>query len=352
VQELSLSRKKSLFQRPLFKIGIVIIVAAIFALTLLNPQQETADFIKLPAQLETLSVQNAQQIESLGELQKGALGALHPTDSLMAVSPFEKYPQVINYLTGEIIGTFDYGRCFAFSPDGNTLAIGGTSSQPEIKLWDASNHQELTTFVGHSDYLNSLTFSPDGKWLASTSMDNTVRVWNVSQQKLGFVLRGHTDWVIAIDFSADGMQLASGSTDGTIRIWDTTTWQTTTIMEVKDTSVWDLAYNHNGNRLAAAYDDNLIRLWSPQTGEIIGTLKGHTRTVWRLAFAHDRQLLASISSDNTLRLWDVATLKSLHEIAFHNILGLGDVNFSPDGALLMLNKNLSTIEFWGVPTNT
>jgi WD40 repeat protein len=349
VKERNLAGKKSLFKRPFFIITIGVLIAAIIVLTVLTPHQETADFIKLPAQLEILSVQNAQQIESLGELQNGALVALHPTDSLMAVAPFERHSQVINYWTGEIIGTFGYTRCMAFSQDGNTLATCATFAQEGLTLWDIFNHQELTTFAGHTGDLNDLGFSPDGKWLASASMDNTIRIWDITQQKSGFVLRGHTDWVTDIDFSPDGMYLASASKDGNIRIWDTATWQTTTVIDVHNADVWDFAYNPQGNLLAAAYDDHLIRLWYPQTGELVGILKGHTREVLSLAFASDGQLLSSTSLDYTLRLWDINEVKPLLEIPFKNILGVGGVIFSPDGTLLMLGKNLSTIEFWGLP---
>ena len=68
-----------------------------------------------------------------------------------------------------------------------------------------------------------MAFSPDGRTLASGSVDQTVRLWNVadpaSPTPLGQPLTGHTDWVSAMVFSPDGRTLATGSADHTARLW-------------------------------------------------------------------------------------------------------------------------------------
>ena len=81
---------------------------------------------------------------------------------------------------------------------------------------------------GHTDWVNSLSYSPNGKYLASGSSDKTIRIWNVNHESQSFgrdlyrcvkVLRGHKDAVRSVYFHPSGTRLVSGSKDQTIRIW-------------------------------------------------------------------------------------------------------------------------------------
>jgi WD40 repeat protein len=86
-------------------------------------------------------------------------------------------------------------------------------------LWEAATGKEVRTLSGHSDAVRSISLSPDGKYLASGSEDNTIKLWEVISGKEVKTLVGHTGWVLSISFSPDRKYLASGSWDGTAKLW-------------------------------------------------------------------------------------------------------------------------------------
>ena len=79
---------------------------------------------------------------------------------------------------------------------------------------------ELVVQTGHSFFVKSVAFSPDGKTLASGSDDDTIKIWDVATGKELRTLSGHTSVVNSVAFSPDGKTLASGSGDGTIKLWE------------------------------------------------------------------------------------------------------------------------------------
>jgi WD40 repeat protein len=112
-------------------------------------------------------------------------------------------------------------KALTFSPNGRLLASGGADGV--IKLWDAVTGKDQGTLEGHKGEVRSLAFSPDGKTLASASTDGTARLWGVVSGKEKMSLPGHPRGVGAVAFSPDGKTLASGEFDGTVRLWDVAT---------------------------------------------------------------------------------------------------------------------------------
>jgi WD40 repeat protein len=108
----------------------------------------------------------------------------------------------------------------AFSPDGKTLASGGSDGL--IFLWNIKTQQQWgEPLVGYTDSVNGVTFSPNGQVLASISTGRTIILWDIAtRQRLGEPLIGHTSFVNTVAFSPDGKMLASGSDDLTIILWD------------------------------------------------------------------------------------------------------------------------------------
>ena len=123
-------------------------------------------------------------------------------------------------LRGQELQTFEghsnWVNSVSFSPNGQTLI---SASEDGILKLQSLNGQELQTFEGHSNWVNSVSFSPDGQTLISASGDGTIKLWNLRGQELQ-TLEGHSDWVWGISFASDGQILASSSSDNTIKLWN------------------------------------------------------------------------------------------------------------------------------------
>ncbi|MFE1442154.1 trypsin-like peptidase domain-containing protein [Streptomyces sp. NPDC058739] len=185
---------------------------------------------------------------------------------------------------------------------------------------------------GHASEVRAVAYSPDGRILASGSMDHSVHLRNTRTMKILDRLRGHKDAVNAVAFSPDSPILATGSADNTVRLWNPRTGEPGRVLKGHGGSVKALAFSPDGDTLATGSADNTVRLWNPRTGEPGRTLKGHTEPVTTLAFNHDGRTLASGSADNTIRLWNPRTGTS-RTIKGHD-LPLTSVVFSPDGNTL------------------
>lgn len=127
--------------------------------------------------------------------------------------------KIWNVNTGCLHGSIDAHEvtALAFSPDGKILASAGVSENT-IKIWDITSGNLLYKLEGHTDFINVLTFSPNGKILASGSMDATIKWWNVDENRILCTLTGHTSCITAIRFF-DDMVLISASTDQMVKTW-------------------------------------------------------------------------------------------------------------------------------------
>jgi parallel beta-helix repeat protein len=269
--------------------------------------------------------------------------------------------------TGTLTGHTWWVLSVAFSPDGRLLASGscgqrnsiGGCIQGEIKLWDVASGSLVRTLTGHTGVVLSVAFSPDGRLLASGScgqrnsiggcIQGEIKLWDVASGSLVRTLTGHTGVVRSVAFSPDGRLLASGSYDDTIKLWEVASGREVRTLTGHTADVESVAFSPDGRLLASGSDDETIKLWEVASGSLVRTLTGHTDYVRSVAFSPDGRLLASGSDDKTIKLWDVATGRLVLTLIGHTDW-VRSVAFSPDGRLLASGSDDDTIKLWDVAT--
>jgi WD40 repeat protein len=152
----------------------------------------------------------------------------------------------------------------AVSPDGRMLATGGDST---VRLWDTTTDKELAVLQAHPEGrgtgwgIQSLTFAPNSRVLATGGNAGLVKLWSVPAGELMATLKGHTNWVWTLAFSPDGKRLASGSTDLTARLWNVVTGTEEDCLKW-DSHVCSVAFSPRGDKLAIGGESEAVQVWS------------------------------------------------------------------------------------------
>jgi WD40 repeat protein len=184
--------------------------------------------------------------------------------------------------------------CVAFSPDGGRLAsVGGDGV---IRVWSVGDTGTLTQLVkfegqaptGASGFspLSTVCFSSDNRYVAAAGADSVVRVWDVQTKSEVRGLRGHTDWVTSVAFSPDGRFLASvaAEKDNSVRVFELPALDTGSAAGGHMLAVNAVAVSPNGQFVATAGTDQTIKIWDIKTGKEVATLIGNADTPFALAY--------------------------------------------------------------------
>jgi WD40 repeat protein/ankyrin repeat protein/serine/threonine protein kinase len=236
-----------------------------------------------------------------------------------------------------------------YSPDGKQIASG--SYDNTVGIWDTQTLQLVTQLKGHKHSVMSVSYSPDGKQIASGSYDNTVGIWDMQTFQLVTQLEGHKDKVNSVTYSPDGKRLASGSSDNTVRIWDTQTLQPITQLKKHSNWVRSVIYSPDGKQLASGGGlvEGELYIWNTETLQPVTRLKGHSSSVYSVTYSPDGKQIASGSDDHTIGIWDTRTLQSVTQLKGHSHR-VTSVAYSPDGKQLASGSLDNTVGIWDMQT--
>ncbi len=239
-------------------------------------------------------------------------------------------------------GHSEWIQSLAFSPKDDTLASGGKDAV--VQFWNVDEAAPRRTLLGHHGRVWSVAWSPDGKSLASSGADAEVRVWDAEEPSVARYPRVGSCLFESSEFSADGKSLFTGTGNGEVFIWDTRTFELTARFQAHRAAVSHMKTSPDGALLATRSKDEAIKVWSPLSGKLVKTIPT-SETVPPLAWAPKGHFLATAADNGTVVVVNVDSGQTTHR--FRGDSNVREICFDEDAQHLAVSSTTDLV-IWNI----
>lgn len=255
-----------------------------------------------------------------GHFERVNAVAWSPNGTRIASASDDRTVQIWDATSGKQLlifkGHSEKVTALAWSPDG--LRIASASMDKTAQVWDSATGRTLFVQRGHSDGVAAVSWSPDGRYVVSGGLDKMVHVWEWTKDsrrnfftsflfsdRSARTYRGHSQRINAVAWSPNGRLIASASGDKTIHVWDPSNGKTTLTYRNVGGATNALTWAPDSRRIAAASNDKTVQVWDVMTPNLLSAYHGHSSYVMGVAWAPDGKRIASVSVDRTLQVWTI-----------------------------------------------
>jgi WD40 repeat protein len=274
---------------------------------------------------------------------------------------------VLTSFVGTLISTYrghtHFVETLAWSPDSLRIASGGWDEK--VHVWNPTKGEPLLIYDGHASnkamasggisggMVFDVAWSPDGISIASGSWDKTVQVWDASNGRQICIYRGHLTSVPALAWSPDGIYIASASVDGTVQVWEAGTGKHIQTFGGHNSYVYAVTWSPDGTRIASGGNDRKVHIWDAVTGELHLTYENHVSDVAAVAWSPNGYCIASGSSiyKGTVHVWDATTGTQVQIYEGHSG-NVKTVAWSPDSTRIASASTDGIVHVWYASTGS
>lgn len=303
--------------------------------------------------------ENASEIK----IQEHLIPVLKKKENLTPVKPPDPSVQTKPIQTGDwsyvrsLKGHSDWIRSLAFSPDGQAIVSG--SNDETTRLWEVKTGQLIHMLVGHEKRVKSVGISPDNGTIVSASANSLIKLWSLHTGELQNTIKTSDNPATvlnAIVISPKENIIASGSasTQGTVKLWDLKAGTRRHAVAAHSSSVLALAFSPNGNVLVSGSKSSDIKAWGSggnSNKPLYEIENAHLSEILSLAITPDGQTLVSSGADRTIKLWDLATgAKKQPHILYGHAGRVWCIAISSDGTKLASASGDYTVKIWDLRT--
>jgi len=216
-----------------------------------------------------------------------------------------------------------------------------------VDRWDFGVAAEQTLAIDNTTENCSLALTPRDALVVCGGRDGALYFWGHHEPHLAHTVVGHTDSINRVVYSRDGRLLLTASWDGSAKLWNTDSHDVLATFHLPPHCL-DAAFSPDNRVLAVSSEDNAV-LYDVASKSCLYTLRGHQNTAARLAFSPDGSLLATGSHDRTIRLWDTKQGRVQQVIPAHRNK-ITAITFSPDGRTVVSGDMEGILAFSHVAT--